>query len=100
MTTRPSYLGTTPDYPPREDPFSWLPAQPPTFAHSAFLNPEQSLPLAREPAKFPLVSVAARQECTLTPDSAHSVTPRPRDKGKDRKSEQPTTTSPASGRAL
>ncbi len=99
MTTRPTYLGTTPDYPPREEPFSWLPAQPPTFAPSAFLSPEQSLHVVPEPTKFPLVSVAPREECTLTPNSVHSVTPRARDKGKG-KSEYPTPVSSTSGHAL
>jgi hypothetical protein len=80
MTTRPSYLGTTPDYPPREDLFSWLPAPPPTFAPSHFSNPEQSLHVVRESPKFPLVSVATREECTLTPDSVLSATPRPQDR--------------------
>jgi hypothetical protein len=80
MATRATYPSTTTDYPPREDLFSWLPAQPPTSAPSPFLSPEQSLPLVPESPNFHLVSLAAQEGCRLTPDSVLSITPRPQDK--------------------
>lgn len=86
MTTRPSsYLSTTPEYPPREDLFSWLPAvqQQSTFAPSPFLHPEQPLLLVPEAPILQYAILTGQDENTPPPpDPAFSATPRRRDKGK------------------
>jgi len=84
MTTRPSYLSTTPDYPPPEDLYSWLPSQHPALAPSPFLSPEQSLPPLAESPSSQFVSVATQEEGSLASNTMLSVPPSPQDKGKGR----------------
>ncbi|KAK4104777.1 hypothetical protein N658DRAFT_188789 [Parathielavia hyrcaniae] len=80
----PSYLSTTPDYPPPVDPSSWLPIQHPAFAPSPFLSPEQSfLPVPESPSSQ-FVSGATPEETSLASHTRLSVLPTPQDKGTDR----------------
>ncbi|KAK4044861.1 hypothetical protein C8A01DRAFT_31049 [Parachaetomium inaequale] len=78
----PSYLSTSPDYPPPEDLYSWLPTQHPTFAPSPFLSPEQSLLPAPESPSSQFLSLATREESGMPANALLSVPPSPQDKGK------------------
>lgn len=82
MTTRPSFLSTSPDYPPPEDLLSWLPTQRPTFAPSPFLSPEQSMLPVPESPSSQFVSLATQEEMGMSAGTMFSVPTTPQDKGK------------------
>lgn len=81
MTTRPSYLSTTPDDPPPED-YSWLPNQHPTFAPSPFLGPEQSLLPVPESPSSQFASLATQDENMLHANTMFSSPSIPKDHSK------------------
>lgn len=79
MTTRPSHLSTTPDCPPPEDLYAWLPTQHPTLAPSPFLSPEEPfLPIPESPSTR-VAPLATREESSMPANTMLSVPPNPQD---------------------
>ncbi|KAK4127439.1 hypothetical protein N657DRAFT_210598 [Parathielavia appendiculata] len=80
----PSYLSTTPDYPPPENRSPWLPTQHPTFAPSPFPSPEQPfLPVPASPSSQ-FVTVVTQEESNLASHTVLSAPPSAQDKGAGR----------------
>ncbi|KAL2131334.1 hypothetical protein VTI74DRAFT_5258 [Chaetomium olivicolor] len=78
----PSYLSTTPDYPPPEDLYSWLPTQYPTFAPSPFLASQQSLVPESPGSQFLSLETPAQEQGVSAPTTMPSVPPSSKSKGK------------------
>jgi hypothetical protein len=82
MTTRPSHLSTSPDCPPPEDLYAWLPTQHPTLAPSPFLAPEESfLPIPESPSSQ-FAPLATREGSSMPANTMLSVPSSPQDKRK------------------
>jgi hypothetical protein len=82
MTTRPSYLSTTPDYPPSEDVYYWLPSQHPTFAPSPYLSAEQTLAPVPESPQPQLVPLKTQEGNSVPSEPVLPAPTAAQDKGK------------------
>jgi hypothetical protein len=79
MTIRPSHLSTSPDCPPPEDLYAWLPTQHPTLVPSPFLSPEESfLPIPESPSSR-VTPLANLEESSMPANAMLSVPLNPQD---------------------